>query len=345
MSSVSPLPETPSKTTARSNESAGSAWFTATMGLLVFLFVPAALVLSIVWWVPEGNDYALSTRLKHERLEKTQNRLVLVGGSNLAYGIDSALLETETGRQVTNLGMNGYFGVRFMLEEVRSAVAPGDIVVIALEYDSFVKSPDGTASDLLMAIKARPESLEYLSRTQKIELLKALPYVAQMKLVRLIKSEARSIVDKVRGEQPGNAEKQLESIETLRGFEEHGDLTSHLGVVWPYERERGYDLSHLELDPELLPLLTKFAADLKSREVEVVLSFTPVEQTYFEEHRKAIEAIHHTFQKHSGLLIPSAPSAFVYPGDSFFDTVYHLNERGRPERTRRLAADLGRLRP
>lgn len=309
--------------------------------ILAIALVPLAVTLTITLLVPEGNDYALATLLKHDRLAAGgTGKIVFVGGSNLAYGLDSAMVERTTGRHVTNMGMNGYFGVRFMLEEVKPFVEAGDIVVVALEYDSYFKSGDGSSPELLMVVKARPESLGYLSPTQRLELLKALPYVAQQKIFRLVREGGRTIYDGVRGETRDDPDADMDRIETRAGFEEHGDLVAHLRVEWKRELGRGYDLTHLPLDPGIIPLLQGFASEMQARGVVVRLSYTPTAASFYAQHKATIDALHARLSAATPLVVPSPPTEFVFPDGWFFDTVYHVDAEGRAARTRRMIEDL-----
>lgn len=312
-----------------------------TLGV-IFVAVPASLALATVWLVPEGNDYALATRLKHERLAgagATRSKVVFVGGSNLAYGQDSAALEDATGRYVVNMGMNGYFGVRFMLEEVKPDLRAGDLVVMAFEYDSFYKSADGTASDLLMAVKARPENLAFLTWSQRLDVLQAVPYVAQHKLVRLVREVGRGARDWVRGYSAEDPTALFDRIESLAGFEARGDLVSHRGVEWADAPNPGYDLSHLEIDAGVIARMQEFARVMREAGVTVFVSYSPVAESFYGEHQGAIRRLHETLRTAS-LEVPSPPEAFVMPDAWFFDTVYHLKEERRHERARRLLGDI-----
>src|SRR5688500_9034323 len=67
-----------------------------------------ALIAGVVFLVPEGNDYGLATVLKHDRLARdVPRKIVFIGGSNLAFGMDSGMVEKATGLPVVNMGMNG----------------------------------------------------------------------------------------------------------------------------------------------------------------------------------------------------------------------------------------------
>jgi hypothetical protein len=66
-------------------------------------------------------------------------KLVLVGGSNLSFGIDTPRLERELGLPVANMGLNAGFGVRCMVNTIRPCLKPGDTVLLCIEYSLYQK--------------------------------------------------------------------------------------------------------------------------------------------------------------------------------------------------------------
>jgi hypothetical protein len=294
----------------------------------------------IVMLVPEGNDYAEATLIKHHRLTSIREpKVVLVGGSNLAYGIDTLQVEGVTHAPVVNMGMNGYFGVRYMLNEVRPSLQRGDTVVIALEYDNFFKPVDGTASNLLMVVKANPEAFSYLSWRQRLDVLGATPYVAQEKIIRVLQEGAFGLRDAVFGrDEEDDSFAFIERIESVSGFNAEGDLTSHLDVTWPFEHEQGIDPAN-PVDPQLIPLLSDFQDEMQERGVRVMVSYTPLMRSFYTQHRAGIDRLH-TLITEAGLDAPRPPSDYVFDDRLFFDTVYHLNAEGRALRSQQLANDI-----
>jgi hypothetical protein len=142
---------------------------------------------------------------------------------------------------------------------------------------------------------------------------------------------------------PKDSSPNINEIESAGGFEAHGDLISHLPFEWPGEREQGYDLSTLPLDEDVLRVIDEFAREMKQKGVHVVISYTPLEESFYQKHRGALEHLHERLSSIEAASLPSPPSAFVYPSEWFFDTVYHLDAAGRPHRSRAVAADLKRL--
>lgn len=298
-------------------------------------------ILAVCLAVPDGNDYAEASVLKHRRLiEAPGRRIVLIGGSNLAFGVDSTIIERKTSCPVVNMGMNGYLGVRFMLKEAEPHLRANDIVIIALEYDSFFKSVDGTAADQLMIVKANPRAFGYLEPHQRWEVAQAIPYVAQQKVLRLIREAKDNALTLLLGREEQVRTVDIENIESLAGFTEHGDLVSHLGVKWPYLLEDGVDMSRTPRDPQVIALLQEFTREMRARGIDVLISYTSVIRDYYARHEGSIEELQRSLEQSSPLVVPSPPSAFVFDEGLFFDTVYHLNAEGRKLRSERLAQDI-----
>jgi hypothetical protein len=298
-----------------------------------------ATMFSVTYFIPEGNDYARASVLKHDRLAAIDARkIVLVGGSNLSFGINSALIEERTGCPAVNMGMNGYFGVRFILNEVKPELNRGDVVVIAFEYDNYFKSVDGTPSDLLAVAKSNPGVIDALTWRQQLAVLKAAPYVAQQKILRL----AGQAYDSIAGRGGNGPAVDIIDIESFKSFAPNGDLVGHLGMAWPYALENGLDATNLPLEQDAIDLMQGFAADMQQRGVHVMVSYTPVMRDYYEAHAAALDHIHDAVLAAPPLVAPSPPAAYVYERPMFFDTVYHLNAEGRAARTERLIEDLSR---
>jgi len=311
--------------------------------MLLGMGVAVALsLLAIVYFVPDGNDYSLATVDKHTRLAQSETqKLVLVGGSNLAYGIDSALLEKATGRRVVNMGMNGYLGVRFMLEEIKPQLKPSDMVVIAFEYDNYYKSVDGSGRDLLMIVKTHLPSLGALSMPQLIDVASWVPYAAQKKVLRMVGDALKAVKPSALevDADADNPDALVASVETHDGFNRYGDLESHLGIDWSFGGEEGIDLTKLGIDHEVVGVIKAFSDEMKARDITVVVSYCPLLKDFHLKHSETIDALHQQMVN-AGLTVPLAPETFVYEAPLFFDTVYHLNAKGRKKRTQTLADSL-----
>ena len=304
-----------------------------------------ATILAIVVYIPDRNDYSQASVLKHHRLaEQVTQKIVLVGGSNLAFGIDSTMIQRATGCPVVNMGMNGYLGVRYMLEEVKPYLKPSDIVVLAFEWDNFFKSIDGTAADLLAVVKSNQVAFFYLSLKQKFWVITATPAMAQEKVMRMIAETITLLKTRVTGrkDEIQNDEDYLfwDVVLTLRGTSPEGDVVSHLGVDWPYRRKDGQIPMGMPVEPKMISLMRDFATEMTKRDVSVMVSYTPIMRRFYDRHQSDLSEAHKLITATPPLSAPSPPSAFVFDEPYFFDTVYHMSGEGRTLRTQKLIDDL-----
>lgn len=150
--------------------------------VLLLLVATAATIAAVAWYIPEVNSYARASALKHRRLEQLDSpKIVVVGGSNLAFGLDSAMIEQATGRGVVNMGMDGFLGVRFMLAEVEPFIASGDLVVVAFEHGAYYNDEDGSAGNQFAVVKAYPQNASLLSQEQQLAILWEAPRKSEAK--------------------------------------------------------------------------------------------------------------------------------------------------------------------
>lgn len=78
-----------------------------------------------------SDNYLASTADKLKRLESISGpKLILVGNSNVAFGIDSSILEETLGMPVVNLGVHGGLGDVFHYNMAKRNICQGDIVVL-----------------------------------------------------------------------------------------------------------------------------------------------------------------------------------------------------------------------
>lgn len=302
----------------------------------------AALMAFILFVVPDGNDYALVALDKHARLEQTtQKKIVFVGGSNLAYGLDSETVEKALGYTVVNMGMNAFLGVRYMLGEVEAALKPGDVVVLAVENDAFHVQPafdgvEGRPEDLLMMTKVRPAAFGQMPWATRKEVIAAIPGAVHHKAMRLINDGLRTLA--------GRAPKAslLDNLETRAGFNRYGDLVSHINVTWTGPRDEPMDLGKLPPNASVTQFLREHWERWRQRGIRVLLASPPVPAPYFEAQRAAITKIRTELER----AMPGSAIApferYVFPDSCFFDDIHHLNGECRLKQSKMLTEDLAK---
>ena len=86
-----------------------------------------------------ADDSYLAAVLEKDRIIRNtpSPKIILVGGSNLAFGIDSRMMQDSLGLNVVNMGLYAKLGLKYMLAQVRPYIQRGDVVVVVPEYDQF----------------------------------------------------------------------------------------------------------------------------------------------------------------------------------------------------------------
>lgn len=108
--------------------------FKETMNFILMLFLVAAtFMLWILYMMPQySNEYTASILDKVERLESiNEPKIILVGNSNVPFGIDSEALEETFNMPVVDMGLHGSLGNAFHENIAKFNVNKGDIVIVA----------------------------------------------------------------------------------------------------------------------------------------------------------------------------------------------------------------------
>lgn len=259
---------------------------------------------------------------KHARLRSLGSpKLVFVGGSSLALGLDSELIERRTGIPVVNMAVNGGFGLRYMLDEVEGSLGPGDIVVLAPEYDHWYGNLLDGGLNMLWALRAEPRTLTSLSSAnQYVNLIKHTPEFMQGKFLELLPGRPNPVYNR-------------------EGFNRYGDFVNHLGLP-PHTPLNGMDrIADEPFNPETATTLRQFVSRAGQRGASVLYTFPPLADSQFElaDNRASIDQVVAHLSEVPGIMVIGQPVDFVFPDELFFDTIYHLNAEGRARRSEVLA--------
>lgn len=100
---------------------------------LLLFFSMAILIPGITAFILPSNEanYMKAYGIKQNRLDKIENnRILLIGFSELAFGIDSKMMEDSLHKNVINCGLHAGLGFEFIINDALKNSRPGDMVVI-----------------------------------------------------------------------------------------------------------------------------------------------------------------------------------------------------------------------
>jgi hypothetical protein len=282
-----------------------------------------------------GEDNYLAAVLEKDRIIRSAQspKIILVGGSNLAFGIDSKAIQDSIGVPVVNMGLYAKLGLKYMLAQVRPYIKPGDIVLVVPEYDQFYgdfANGDNTLNTALLY--APSDRIRDFMRSYSIADVVLRPRAENVR-----RSFLRAAASAA-GKEDAFFPPDTNPVYNRHSFNEYGDVVAHLG-------RKGMNPDSIFVKP--LPPLSEFnkgtlddlngiADEAKGQNARAYFLFPSYIATSYDINVAAIDSLR--LKLASGMRMPilGTPRDFVYPGQYFFDTRFHLNEDGRRIRTQKM---------
>lgn len=299
------------------------------VALALALVLGITVIVAAVLIMPERFDeiYFGEMADKYERLRTVEGeKVVIIGGSSVAFGVNSERMERYLGRPVVNFGLYGPLGTTIMLDLTRGHIHEGDIVVIAAEPDhqtmSMTFNGEGfwqcCDSDFTMLFKLRGDKIG--------QMLGSFWIYAQKKLNFYRYGKA-----------------QPNDVYSHSSFNERGDMVFRRNDVdmddW-FDDEVLIDLDPSIIDDEFIDYVNDYVAYCRRQGATVYWSYPPmnilaVQQDYEERLVYATYLREHLDCE----VISNLDDYILWPG-YFYDTNYHVNTRGMSVHTANLTQDL-----
>lgn len=285
----------------------------------LILSVPLTLI-SAGFLLPDiyGETFMGELGEKVRLLEETEGeRIIIVGGSGAAFGVDCALLERELdGYFAVNFGMYAALGTTVMLDLSENLLREGDIVILMPEENAQTLS-DYFAPDIM-----------WQGLDGDFRLLGRLP---GEKLERLAGAFPAFAAAKLRGDRP-----RPEGIYRRASFGERGDISAPIaGNVMPggFDASAPVDFSLLDADEAFVSRVNEYARSARAAGAEVWFAFCPVNSLAV---KGSAGELYLRLSEKLELPFIGDPADSVMEPEWFYDTNYHLNSAGKTVFTHRL---------
>jgi len=271
------------------------------------------------------NTYMAASADKHIRLASTKPpRIIFVGGSSVAFGVDSTIVADSIPYQPVNMGLNLDLGIEYMLSEIEPHISRGDVVVIMLEYPQFTKD---RFSSVMWAYTAlhRPGCLTELGLGQVATLLDT----GLGPIGRLTKGCGNCL--RGRSNPPAHPY-------TRRSFNKYGDVTAHHAMSRPgplVAASFTYDPDYVS---KVICRLNRFDRHCRRRGAQVLLYCPPLHPVFYTGCRTEIMLIHRDLVEGLTFPVMADPVEVIHQEGEFFDTTSHLTYAGKVKRTRHFLA-------
>lgn len=291
-------------------------------GISLFVILVFFAVHIIMPSLPNGYMAVFIAKLEREN-NISEPKIILMGGSNVAYGIRSDMLEEALGMPVVNMGLHAGLGQTFCMDLARKGIHEGDIVIIMPEWYDFSDGlMDGTLAwlildnDLTLLTEVRP--LDYKS------LVKGFPAYFKRACTYWTK-EARKKVD------------------DRKDYNEYGDQIA--GREAGNIMEEGYISSEVfptTVNDELMAYYNNYNQYVQERGAIMVMASMPIIEALVEGHEEEAALRQEKVKEAVDFPVISDWMDYVYPVEYFYDSNYHLNGRGSFLRTQQLIDDIKR---
>lgn len=259
----------------------------------------------------------------------TRPRLVLVGGSNLACGIDNILLEKllRDRYRLVNLGFHAGLGIGIHFDMIFDSLRSGDVVVLAAEYTNYGDRWSGG----LPAVVFR---CDVLGRNLFLSTCSDRWSSADCNLWRQYALEK---FRKLRGGDQLFSE-PIESQNGTVGTSEEAVETA-VGPTVAYANAPVWSVAPYEMNKRSLKLLSELATELRARGITFLISAPAFDERHFALHPE-VDEFYELMKEIPNAAVISRPVDYVFPLEMMDNTEWHVNAIGREKRTKRLATEI-----
>ncbi len=298
--------------------------------MLVFILASAVVVAFDCFVVGSQykQNYQASILDKIERIESIDEpKIILIGHSNLSFGMNSQILEEAIGMPVVNLGLHGGLGNAFHEEMARQYVREGDIVVIC---HSTYSDDDALVDPSLVWVTYdyNPQVTQFIREKDYLQLIKAYPYYLRSSYMLWLRGA-------------GNEDEGTSY--SRNSFNEYGDIV--------YKPEEGHiaDNSFFAgawvefpgINDTCTDRLNELNRYITGQGASMVVAGYPIA---YGEYSDFTEEDFADFQmrldEELDCDIISDFTDYFFPYEYFYDTVLHLTAEGADARTAQLISDI-----
>lgn len=276
-----------------------------------------------------GDTFMGELKSKYERLKETSGkRIVLVGGSGVAFDCDSALMDDFfPSYEIVNFGMYAGLGTKAVMDLSENYIHEGDIVILSPEQGEQTFSDYFNREYMWQAADGAFGMLRDLKSENFDAMLGNFPRFALEKLNYVMK-----------GQKP-----QTDSIYQKKSFNTYGDI--ELDTCRENILPNGYDVNQKVrftedvVQPEFMDYMNDWAKRLEKKGAVVWYRYCPVNKLSVED-MDDLAAYDVFLRQKLDFPVIGNPENSLMEAEWFFDTNFHLNQPGKEVNTVQLIRDM-----
>ncbi len=303
---------------------------TAVISFIVII-LPIIILPLVAVLIPSqySNTFLGALPAKVERLESIDEpKVVVIGGSSVAFGIDSEKMEEHLGMPVVNFGLYAAIGTRAMIELSRSSVSEGDIILLAPELDPQTLSMYFSSHSMLSAVDTDYSILNSLSIDSKLSTFGGL---------------WRHIQEKLEYKREGTPDP--EGVYNSKNFNEYGDIVwnrPNNAMQFHYDPNTKINLDPEIVEQDFIDFINEYVEYCEDRGATVYFTYAPMNRLAVTNDTDdgSISDFADYLEQNINCEFISIIDYYIMDERYFYDTNYHLNDVGVLYRTKLLLEDI-----
>lgn len=265
-------------------------------------------------------------------LESRDEKIIVVGGSSVCFGLDSKLIEEKLHKKVVDFGLYATLGTKMMLDLSKANVKNGDIVIIAPELDPQTLSMYFNSEAAWQAIDGDMRILKYCGKDNYKNLAGGF---------------YKYLCDSMKLRRDG-VKLDPEGVYNKSSFNSYGDISYARPankMTVGFDVNQTINLTPDIFEPEFVDYINDYIKWCEKRGAKVYFSYCPMNALALADGTTDDSIFEFTLAL-SGMLdceIISNINDYILNSSYFYDTNYHLNDEGAVIRTETLVNDINRV--
>ena len=277
---------------------------------------------------------ALVDKFHHLKSHKNDKKIILIGGSNVAFGFDSKLIEEEFPEyKVVNFGLYAMLGTKIMMDLAFDYINKDDLVFLIPEINEQSTSLYFNVDATLKAIEDDYFMIKHLREDNKKEVLD---------------NSFNYFIER------GKQQKVIEptGVYQRKNFNEYGDISypdkdeqgiayrSTNRLVLHYDPTMMVDYSY-DIDQSFYDYVNEYDYRVNQKGAKLYYSFSPVNEpsvTNLED----VSEYYWKVREHLNCQVVGNPNSYIIDSHYFYDSNFHLNDAGATYRTYQFVSDVYR---
>ena len=266
--------------------------------------------------------------------EHDEPSIILLGGSNVAFGVSSPRLQQRFNRSVINTGLQGALGLDLYLTLAVQHAREGDFVILMPEWAMLAGCFRPRQLPFRELLRESPGALKYIEAYENFDAKYFLDDFALAELAYVLQTGMKFRSEATRQRLFAEAQRRAGMYSRLN-FNDQGDFVGHHNKKPEVDIASQHCFIYFKegVYQQTVERINACAKVLERRGAKLYFAYSPTPEPFYKQYQSDIAKVDEFLRANLDIPVLHKPENSCYPVDHFFDTVYHLNQRGKRKRT------------